>query len=387
MFKRVFLLVLDSFGIGELPDADKFGDSGSNTLMAINSSGYLKAPTLKDMGLYNIDGVPLNGVEKPLGAYGRFAEKSQGKDTTIGHWEICGIISEKPFPTFPNGFPQEVVDKLVKAWGVEGVLCNKPYSGTEVIKDYGKEHLESRKPIIYTSQDSVLQIACHEEVFSVEKLYEFCRLAREIMVEEYAVGRVIARPFIGEKSFTRTNARKDFSISLPHNSLLDELKNNGFDVISIGKIFDIFSGAGITQNYNAKENSATENALNTVVNKSFNGLCFANFVDFDTLYGHRNDAKGYALAINTFDAFLNDFIKKLKAEDLLLITADHGCDPNTPSTDHSREYVPLIAYGKNVKEGISLETRETFADIGATIAENFGVTIKEGTSFLNKIVK
>ncbi len=387
MFKRVFLIVLDSFGIGELPDADTFGDKGSNTLMAVNSCGLLNLPTLKNMGLYNIDGITLNGVDIPLGAFGRFAEKSQGKDTTIGHWEICGVISPKPFPTYPNGFPKEIIDKLVKAWKVEGVLCNKPYSGTEVIKDYGKKHLQTKMPIVYTSQDSVLQIACHESVFSVQKLYEFCEIAREIMQGENKVGRVIARPFVGEKIFTRTTARKDYSVNVPYNSLLNELKNKGLSVISIGKIYDIFNGSGITEKISAKENVESEKALNEVVKKDFKGLCFANFVDFDSLYGHRNDPKGYALALNRFDEFLNDFIKNLRQEDLVMVTADHGCDPITTSTDHSREYVPLLAYGEKIKNGVNLGTGSSFADIGATIAENFGFKIKHGNSFLNKITK
>jgi len=387
LFKRVFLIVLDSLGIGELPDASLYGDKGSNTLLAVNSSGILNIPTLKNLGLFNIDGVELKGVDKPLGAFGRFAEMSSGKDTTTGHWEIAGIVSEKPFPTFPNGFPSEIVEKLIKEWNVEGVLCNKPYSGTEVINDYGIEHIKTKKPIIYTSQDSVLQIACHEDVFSLERLYNFCQIAREIMQGEYRVGRVIARPFIGETTFTRTINRKDYSVQVPYNSLLDELKSSGLDVISVGKIYDIFSGSGITQKYTAKENVASENALNEIVNKEFKGLCFANFVDFDTLYGHRNDPKGYSLALNKFDDFLRKFIEKLNCDDLLMITADHGCDPITPSTDHSREYVPLVCYGNNVIKGVNLGTRQTFADIGATIAENFKVKIKNGNSFLNKITK
>ena len=387
MFKRVFLIVLDSFGIGELPDAELYGDQGSNTLNAVYNSGLLNISTMQKLGLYNIDGVEIKGEASVLGCFGRFAEKSKGKDTTTGHWEICGIALNNAFPVFPKGFPDEVVEKLIKSWGVDGVLCNKPYSGTEVINDYGLEHIKTKKPIIYTSQDSVLQISCHEEVFPREKLYEFCVKAREIMQGEYAVGRVIARPFVGEKIFDRTIYRKDYSLPLPQESLLDKLKNKGYEVISIGKIFDVFNGQGITQKISAKNNKASEDGLNIAVEKDFNGLCFANFVDFDTLYGHRNDVSGYALALNQFDLFLKDFITKLKEEDLLIITADHGCDPITPSTDHSREYIPMLAYGHNIKSNVNLGTGSSFSDIGATIADNFGVKLQNGTSFLNKIIK
>lgn len=387
MFKRIFLLVLDSFGIGELPDAKLYGDEGSNTLRAVQSTGLLNVPTMTRLGLYNIDNVKGDKSNTPIGSFGRFAEKSKGKDTTTGHWEIAGIVLDKPFPVFLNGFPKEIIDKLAKSWGVSGVLCNQAYSGTDVIRDFGKEHIKTKQPIIYTSQDSVLQIACHEEVFSLEELYDFCQKARGIMQGEYAVGRVIARPFIGEDIFTRTIYRKDYSLPLPQKSLLDYLKYSGKDVISIGKIFDVFNGQGITQVIAGKNNEATQKGLNSVVDIDFEGLCFANFVDFDTLYGHRNDAKGYALAINSFDNFLNEFIDKLKEDDLLLVTADHGCDPITPSTDHSREYIPLLVYGKKVLSGVNLGTRETFADIGATIAQNFNIKLQNGTSFLNKITK
>lgn len=387
MFKRVFLIVLDSFGIGELPDANLYNDEGSNTLRAVYKTGKLHISTMSKLGLFNIDGVEGEKVKFPLGSFGRFSEKSKGKDTTTGHWEISGIVLDKSFPVFPNGFPKELVDKLIESWGVEGVLCNKPYSGTEVIKDYGVEHLKTKKPIIYTSQDSVLQIACHEDLFSLEQLYDFCSKARQIMQGDFAVGRVIARPFTGTEVFTRTIYRKDYSLPLPQKSLLDRISEKGLDVISIGKIYDVFNGQGITEKITAKDNQSTENGLNSAIEKNFNGLCFANFVDFDTLYGHRNDSEGYALALNKFDLFLNEFLPKLQEDDLLMVTADHGCDPSTPSTDHSREYIPLLVYGKKVNSGINLGTGSSFSDIGATIAENFGITLQNGKSFLNKIAK
>jgi len=391
MFKRIFLIVLDSFGIGELPDSHLYGDEGSNTLMAVNSTGLLNVPTLKSLGLFNIDGVNLPKEESPLGSFGRFAEKSNGKDTTTGHWEISGVIPKFSFPTFSNGFPDEILDKIIKKWGVDGILCNSSYSGTEVIKDYGLEHIKTKKPIIYTSQDSVFQIACHEDVFSRAELYKLCEIARELLVDEYNVGRVIARPFlgsspVGEGAFYRTDGRKDFSVEPPEDTMLDILSSADLDVISIGKIYDVFCGRGITKKIKAKTNWASCEGLNQALQEDFTGLCFCNFVDFDTLYGHRNDAVGYAKSLNEFDVFLKEFLTKLKEDDLVLITADHGCDPITPSTDHSREYIPLLAYGSKVKT-TNLFTRDSFADIGATICENFNVKLKNGSSFLNKIIK
>ena len=390
MFKRVFLVVLDSFGIGELPDSHLYGDKGSNTLMAVNSSGLLNVPTFKQLGLFNIDGVELQGVKNPTATYGRFAEKSNGKDTTTGHWEMAGIIPDFPFPTFSNGFPSEIINKIVNAWGVSGVLCNSAYSGTEAIKDFGLEHLKTKKPIVYTSQDSVFQIACHESVYSNEKLYKMCQIARELLVGKYNVCRVIARPFIGENpsNFTRTEGRKDFSVEPPKDTMLDILKNNGYSVISIGKIYDIFCGKGITKKVTAKSNFASEQGLLECVEQDFTGLCFCNFVDFDMLFGHRNDPIGYAKALNEFDRFLKGFLEKLRSDDLLIITADHGCDPVTPSTDHSREYIPMLAYGNGVKS-INLFTRDSFADIGATVLEILGQNSNEiqGESFYNNIKK
>lgn len=387
MFKRVFLVVLDSFGIGELPDSHLYGDKGSNTLMSVNSTGLLNVPTLKNLGLFNIDGIQIKGVKNPTSAYGRFAEKSNGKDTTTGHWEMAGVIPDYPFPTFSNGFPKEIIDKIVKAWGVDGVLCNKAYSGTEAIKDFGIKHLNTKMPIVYTSQDSVFQIACHENVYSNEQLYKMCEIARELLVGEYNVCRVIARPFVGDnpKNFYRTEGRKDFSVEPPKQTMLDILSNNNFDVISIGKIYDVFCGRGITKKITAKSNFASEQGLLEAVEQDFTGLCFCNFVDFDMLFGHRNDAIGYAKALNEFDRFLKGFITRLNKDDLLIITADHGCDPITPSTDHSREYIPMLAYGNGIKS-VNLSTRCSFADIGATVCENFNLKLDIGESFLKEIL-
>ena len=347
IMKRVFLIVLDSFGIGEMPDSASFGDEGSNTLAAISRSEFFKAENLKQLGLFNIDGVDCcEGCENPVASYGRLGEKSTGKDTTTGHWEIAGLVSQSPMPTFPNGFPQEFIEKFEKATGRK-CLCNKPYSGTAVIADYGEEHIKTGALIVYTSADSVFQIAAHEDVVSVEELYRCCEIAREMLCGDLAVGRVIARPFTGEHPFVRTANRHDFSLAPTGKTVLDELKENGFDVISIGKISDIFAGVGITEAHRTASNTEGMAKTLEMADKNFNGLCFTNLVDFDMLYGHRNDVDGYARAAAEFDAWLPEFIGKMNGTDLLIITADHGCDPSTPSTDHSREYVPLLIYGKN----------------------------------------
>lgn len=383
---RVFLIVLDSVGIGEMPDADKYRDCGSNTLRAVSKSDKFNIPTLKALGISNIDGVDYLGTcEKPIAAVGRMTEKSCGKDTTMGHWEISGVISKKPMPTYPNGFPNEIINEFEKQTGRK-VICNKPYSGTEVIKDYGKEHMETGSLIVYTSGDSVFQIAAHEEIVPPKKLYEYCTIARKILTGKHGVGRVIARPFIGENgSFTRTSNRHDFSLEPPEKTMLDYLSENGFDVISVGKIFDIFSSRGITKKYATKNNADGMKTIDTVFDTDFNGLCFINLVDFDMLYGHRNNIDGYANALTEFDDWLKNFTAKLKSEDILIITADHGCDPSTPSTDHSREYTPLIVYGKNINP-VNLGTRETFSDIGKTILDLFGIKSNiSGNSFLNSI--
>ena len=389
MSKRVFLIVLDSCGIGEEPDAAEYGDEGSNTLAACATSRYFDMPNMKKLGLFNIDGVTCRPKEEsPVGAFARLREISKGKDTTIGHWEIAGINSPKPLPTYPNGFPPEVIREFEKKTG-RGVLCNKPYSGTEVIRDYGKEHVETGALIVYTSADSVFQIAAHESVVPLEELYRYCRIAREMLMGEHGVGRVIARPFIGEyPNFTRTSNRHDFSIKPPKVTMLDQLKEKNFDVIAVGKINDIFVGQGITEAVRTKNNADGIERTIEYTAKDFNGLCFVNLVDFDMLYGHRNDVDGYAKALTYFDTKLPEIMKGLRDDDLLMITADHGCDPSTPSTDHSREYIPWVITGKQVRAGANVGTRPTFADIGATILDYFGVESRiTGTSDLKEILR
>ncbi|WP_283610463.1 phosphopentomutase [Faecalispora anaeroviscerum] len=388
MNKRVFLIVLDSCGIGEEPDAAEYGDEGSNTLAACATSPYFHMPNMQRLGLFNIDGVDCWPEEStPSGAYGRLQEVSKGKDTTIGHWEISGIYSPKPLPTYPNGFPEDVIREFEEKTG-RRVLCNKPYSGTDVIRDYGKEHVETGALIVYTSADSVFQIAAHESVVPPEELYRYCRIAREMLQGEHGVGRVIARPFTGEfPNFTRTSNRHDFSMQPPAVTMLDQLSERGFDVIAVGKINDIFVGKGITEAIGTKNNADGIERTLSYLQKEFNGLCFVNLVDFDMLYGHRNDVDGYAKALAYFDERLPEILAGLRDEDLLMITADHGCDPSTPSTDHSREYIPWVITGKQVKAGANLGTKPTFANIGATILEYFGVEPRiTGKSSLNEIL-
>lgn len=387
--KRVFLIVLDSFGIGELPDAARFNDEGSNTIASCAKSSFFSMPNMQKLGLFNIDGVDLKlELENPEGAFARLAEGSDGKDTTIGHWEIAGIVSKKPFPTYPNGFPKELLDEFSKRTG-RGVLCNKPYSGTKVIEDYGKKHIETGDLIVYTSADSVFQIAAHEEIVSIEELYKYCEIAREILCGEHAVARVIARPFIGEPgNFTRTTRRHDYSLSPQGITMCDVLKSEGYAVKGIGKIYDIFNGVGITESTRTTGNADGIEKTIESMQDAFEGLCFVNLVDYDMLYGHRNDADGYAKALKEFDDRLPDILGALKEEDILMITADHGCDPGTESTDHSREYVPLVIAGKKIKAGINLKTRDTFADIAATICDYFKVSFEtEGKSFLDTITE
>ena len=371
--KRVFLIVLDSVGIGEEPDAAEYGDVGSNTIKACSRSPYFSMPNMRKLGFFNIDGMDIGEKEPhPTAAFARMQEQSKGKDTTIGHWEIAGHISPKPMPTYPNGFPQDVIDAFSKAVG-RGVLCNKPYSGTEVIKDYGEEHMKTGKLIVYTSADSVFQIAAHEDVVPVEELYRYCKIAREILQGEHGVGRVIARPFIGTPgNFTRTPRRHDFSL-VPPLTMLNQLQEAGKEVLSVGKIKDIFAGSGITDFvYTSGNEEGIERTLENM-DREFEGLSFTNLVDYDMLYGHRNDVDGYAKALTYFDQRLPELLGKLRDDDLLMITADHGCDPSTPSTDHSREYTPFIMYGKNAPTGKNFGTRKTFADIGATVLEYFGI--------------
>ena len=390
MAKRVFLIVLDSCGCGEMPDSADFGDAGSNTLRACTASSRLDIPTLSKMGIFNIDSVDCGTpVPAPTAAYGRMAEKSRGKDTTIGHWELAGLISPHPLPTFPDGFPADFIQAFEEKTGRK-VLCNKPYSGTEVIRDYGREQKETGGLICYTSADSVFQIAANEADIPPEELYRICETAREMLTgPELGVGRVIARPYTGEyPNYVRTSNRHDFSLLPPAPTLLDELKQAGLATIGVGKIYDIFAGQGITEMVRNKSNAdGMEHTLHYVA-QDFEGLCFVNLVDFDMLYGHRNDVDGYAAALTEFDGQLRELLPMLKEDDLLFITADHGCDPSTPSTDHSREHVPLLAYGAKMKAGYNLGTRSTYADLAATVAEYFGVKANiAGTSFLREILQ
>jgi phosphopentomutase len=385
--KRVFLIVLDSFGIGELPDALEYGDVGSNTLRAVATHEQFHTPNMGKLGLFHIDGVEYNNKpERVLGSYGRMAESSKGKDTTIGHWEIAGIISEKPLPTFPNGFPKELLDEFSKRTN-RGVLCNKPYSGTDVIRDYGQEHVKTGDLIVYTSADSVFQIAAHESIVPVNELYEYCEIARELCSGNWGVGRIIARPFEGTApDFKRTSNRHDYSLVPPKTTMMDVLKDNNYDVLSVGKIYDIFAGKSITDMVRTKNNGEGIEKTLDYMKQDFNGLCFTNLVDFDMVYGHRNDVPGYAKALTYFDEQLPRILDALESEDLLIITADHGCDPSTESTDHSREYTPCLIYGKEIKAGVNIGTKKTFADIAATILDYFNLTGEiAGTSFLSEI--
>lgn len=384
MSKRVFLIVLDSCGIGEEPDAALFGDEGTNTLKSCSTSKFFSMPNMKEMGLFNIDGVKdwAEGTDSPKAAVARCREKSMGKDTTIGHWEIAGVVSPNPLPTYPDGFPQEILDELSKATG-RGILCNKPYSGTEVIKDYGDEHVKTGDLIVYTSADSVLQIAAHEDVVPLETLYEYCRIARKIMAGKHGVGRIIARPFIGKDGeYTRTSHRHDFSIEPPKDTMLDNLKAAGKDVIAVGKIKDIFAGIGITEFTYTSGNEEGIRKTIEYLDKDFDGLCFINLVDYDMLYGHRRDVDGYAKALKYFDDKLPEITSKMRPDDVLMITADHGCDPAfLKTTDHTREYIPFVMYGQNI-EPENYGTRPTFADIGSTVLKYLDVEGNiEGTSF------
>lgn len=371
-YKRIFLIVLDSFGIGNAPDAEMFNDTGANTLKSISASPFFKIDSMKKLGLCNIDTVDyLNKVKSPSGKFGALTELSAGKDTTTGHFEIAGIISKEPFPTFPEGFPDEVIKEFKKQTGC-GVLCNKPYSGTKVIADYGEEHLKTGKLIVYTSADSVFQIAAHTDIVPLEKLYEYCRIARKILTGKYAVGRVIARPFNGEHPFVRTADRHDFSVEPPAETMLDRLKSNGYDVISVGKIADIFAHRGITEEFLSHSNAEGMNITYKMLEKDFKGLCFVNLVDFDMLYGHRRDIDGYAKAISEFDNWLSVFIPKMQDDDLLIITADHGCDPAYSGTDHTREQVPLLIYSKGI-EPQNLGILNGYNYISNVILDNFAI--------------
>ena len=384
--KRVFLIILDSFGIGALPDAGQYGDQGSDTLAAIRKSSFFSASNLAKLGLFHIDGVsPIPGQSgKFSGCIARMGEVSCGKDTVIGHWEIVGIQSPKPFPTYPQGFPADFCEEFSRRTG-RGILCNRPYSGTEVLTAYGKRHVETGDLIVYTSADSVCQIAAHEDVIPVEELYRYCGIAREML----GVGRVIARPFQGDESgYERTPRRRDFALEPPGDTILDCLKRAGYDTVSVGKIRDIFAGRSISREFHTRDNAEGLECTAALAEEEFNGLCFVNLVDFDMKYGHRNDVDGYAAAVSRFDVWLGDFLSGLGKEDLLMITADHGCDPSTPSTDHSREYAPLLAWGPSLKPGVNLGTRQSFSDTGKTILEYFDVPNSlPGVSFWKEIQK
>ena len=389
MAKRVFLIVLDSVGAGAAPDADRFGDSGCDTLGTCVRSGKLQVPTLAELGLYQIEGTSFQKQkEETIGCYMKLQEQSAGKDTTVGHWEIAGVISPKPLPVYPEGFPDEVIREFEKETG-RGVLCNRPYSGTEVIRDYGREHLKTGKLIVYTSADSVFQIAAHEEKVPLEELYADCRIARKIMTGEHGVGRVIARPFVGEyPDFTRTVNRHDFSVEPPKETLLDALKKAGKSVIGVGKIHDIFAGRGITETFPNKGNTRNMEQTLELMDKEFEGLCFVNLVDFDMIYGHRNDIDGYVNALNEVDPKIRQLMGKMRREDVLILTADHGCDPGFPGTDHTREYVPCLCFGEHLKKGCGLGIRHSYADIAATIADIFNISFQgDGKSFWSDITE
>ena len=386
--KRVFLIVLDSFGIGAMPDSEKFGDVGVNTLGSVCQSPYFSMPNLIAAGLGNIEGVQcLPKTDAPTGAYARLKEQSMGKDTTIGHWEIAGIVSEFPLPTYPDGFPEEVLEPFKAATG-RGVLANAPWSGTEVINVYGDEHVRTGDLIVYTSADSVFQIAAHEDVVPLEQLYEYCRIARKLLVGKHGAGRVIARPFVGTSgAYKRTANRHDYSLEPPRATLLDAVKAAGKASIGVGKIYDIFAGIGTTEHvYNQSNTHGMEHTMN-YAGRDFEGLCFVNLVDFDMLFGHRRDIDGYARALAEFDAWLPGFLAQLGDEDLVMITADHGCDPGyAATTDHTREYVPLLILGKQVRP-VNLGTRQSFADIAATVAELLNVQLDTpGQSFAPDIL-
>jgi len=388
VFKRIFLIVLDSFGIGAEPDAGEFGDAATvNTLKSVMTSDKFKVPNLKRLGLFNIDGVEGEEQEPaPEASFARLQEASKGKDTTIGHWEIAGIVSDTPLPTYPDGFPEDIIRQLEEAFGRK-IICNKPYSGTQVIHDFGQEHMDTGALIVYTSADSVLQIAAHEAVVPVEELYDYCKKARKIMTGDHSVGRIIARPFVGAyPSFERTPRRHDYSMEPPGDTILDLLKVAGNSVVSVGKINDIFAGRGISRHVAITDNDDGMAKALIEVDKDYYGLCFINLVDFDMKYGHRRDVDGYAAALTRFDEQLGEFLPRMKRGDVLIITADHGCDPLAAGTDHTREYVPMLIYGEGIKKGVNLGTRHSFADIAATISKLMRIPYAtKGENFWNEI--
>lgn len=387
--KRIVIVVLDSLGVGELPDAFLYGDNGSNTLGNISRAvGGLKLPNLGSLGLGNI--IPVEGVPpaaEPLASYGRMAEKSAGKDTTTGHWEIAGLILEQPFPVYPGGFPPEVIKSFEEKIG-RPVLGNKAASGTTIIAELGEKHMESGYPIVYTSADSVFQIAAHEDVIPVEELYRICRIAREMLTGKHGVGRVIARPFEGRPgSFKRTERRHDFSLKPPGKTVLKLLQENNVSIAAVGKVEDIFAGDGITKSVHTHGNTDGLDQTLKLLRSDTGGIIFTNLVDFDMLYGHRNDPRGYADALEELDRRLPELFNALNEDDMVIITADHGCDPTTPGTDHTREYVPLLVYGRPVQRGVNLGVRETFADVAATIAHIFGLEFNVGRSFWKSVAR
>ena len=388
---RINIIVLDSFGVGELPDAHEYGDEGSNTLEGIYNNYKLNLPKLKKLGLYNIVGLNIpEKEENPIGCFGKATEISKGKNSPIGHWEMSGAITEVAFSTFPNGFPKDLLEKVSKEANIPGFICNEKGSGTDLLKKYGEESVKTKKPIVYTSADSVFQIAAHEDVYPIDELYRICKVARKVIDKgNYNIGTVIARPFVGtaNDNYKRTYNRKDFEATTFSKTMLDVLNENGRTVYAIGKIEDLFVGRGITDSVYTEGNAdGIEKNILALKNSNYD-LIFTNLVDFDMLYGHRNDVEGYGKALEYFDSKLPEIIKNLKQDDILIITADHGCDPSTPSTDHSREYIPVIVYGKSLKSNIDLGIRKTYADISATVLDYFDLeNLKYGTSFKNEII-
>ncbi|MEA4912753.1 MAG: phosphopentomutase [Oscillospiraceae bacterium] len=393
MAKRAFVIVLDSFGIGYEPDADLFGDVGANTLRSVASSSKYNTPEMAAMGLFNIDGVDCRpGVSAPTASFARLQERSMGKDTTIGHWELAGIVSPRALPTYPNGFPQPLIEQFEKLVGRK-VVCNTPYSGTDVIRDYGEHHMKTGDLIVYTSADSVFQVAANEAIIPIPELYDICQKARDMLTAsgEHAVGRVIARPFVGtnKDNFQRTTNRHDYSLHPPKKTMLDYIQDAGMDTIGVGKIYDIFDGIGVSEKIRTTGNDNGMEVTLGLAQRDFEGLCFVNLVDFDMVYGHRRNIDGYAQALTDFDVQLRALLPKLRADDLLILTADHGCDPGyTKTTDHTREYIPMIAWGQGIKPGVNLGTRLGFCDIAATVCDFLGVKADiEGSSFYGEIKK
>lgn len=387
-FNRICLVILDSVGIGEMPDSESWGDKGADTLGNILKSRKVNLPNMQQLGLGNIRELnELPPIENPTGNFGKCTLKSNGKDTTTGHWEIAGIVLEKAFPTFPNGFPDEVISEFSRKANVPGVLGNTVASGTDIIRELGEEHVETGKPIVYTSADSVFQIAAHEGIIPIERQYEICEIAREMLTGETEVGRVIARPFVGDsaETFKRTGNRHDYAVPPPSDNLLPQLSGKNLDVVCVGKVASVYDSVGVTEDLTAKNNEQSIDQTINALNKDSRGLIFSNLVDFDMLYGHRRDVEGYAKALEYFDQRLPEILDALRDDDLLIITADHGNDPAYKGSDHTREYTPLLVYGKNAKHGVNLGTRGSLADIGQTIAENFGAKLNDGESFLNEI--